>query len=78
MVETVPVKMKDASEASDELPGVWEERETRYRQIVEDQTDPVARFRPDGTLTFVNKAYCRFFNKTDEELIGKWLFRLHD
>ena len=65
---------KDASEASDELPGVWEEREARYRQIVEDQTDPVARFRPDGSLTFVNGAYCRFFNKTDEELIGKGFF----
>ena len=65
---------KDASEASDELPGVCEEREARYRQIVEDQTDPVARFRPDGSLTFVNGAYCRFFNKTDEELIGKGFF----
>ena len=74
MVETVPAKMKDASEASDELQGVWEEREVRYRQIVEDQTDPVARFRPDGSLTFVNGAYCRFFNKTDEELIGKGFF----
>ena len=62
------------SEGSEELPGVSEEREARYRQIVEDQTDPVARFRPDGNLTFVNGAYCRFFNKTDEELIGNGFF----
>jgi two-component system response regulator AtoC len=63
-----------ASETPEELERVWEEREIRYRQIVEDQTDPVARFRPDGTLTFVNRAYCRFFNKTDEELIGNGFF----
>jgi PAS domain S-box-containing protein len=63
-----------ASEASEEIQGVWEERETRYLQIVEDQTDPVARFQPDGNLTFVNRAYCRFFNKTDEELIGNGFF----
>ncbi len=63
-----------ASEASEELQEGWEEREARYRQIVEDQTDPVARFRPDGNLTFVNRAYCRFFNKTEGELIGTGFF----
>ncbi len=52
-----------ASEASEELQRVWEEREIRYRQIVEDQTDPVARFRPDGTLTFVNKRTAAFSTK---------------
>jgi PAS domain S-box-containing protein len=42
----------------------------RYRAIVEDQTELVCRFDPDGTLSFVNEAYCRFFNKRREDLLG--------
>ncbi|HOO52875.1 MAG TPA: PAS domain S-box protein [Methanothrix sp.] len=42
-----------------------------YRTIIEDQTDLICRFRPDGTLTFANDAYCRYFGKTPEELLGK-------
>ncbi|HEY9653734.1 MAG TPA: PAS domain S-box protein [Coleofasciculaceae cyanobacterium] len=44
--------------------------EARYRAIVEDQTELICRFRPDGTITFVNDAYCRYFNKPPESLIG--------
>ena len=43
----------------------------RYRAILEDQTDLICRFLPGGTLTFVNSAYCRFFNKKPEELLGR-------
>ena len=35
--------------------------EARYRAIVEDQTELICRYQPDGTLTFVNEAYCRYF-----------------
>ena len=42
----------------------------RYRAIVEDQTELIARFQPDGTLTFVNEAYCRYFGQSRSELIG--------
>jgi PAS domain S-box-containing protein len=45
--------------------------EERYRAVVEDQTELICRFLPDGTLTFVNEAYCRYFNKKREELMGK-------
>ena len=45
--------------------------EARYRAIVEDQTELICRFEPDGTLTFVNDAYCRYFDKKRSELIGK-------
>jgi diguanylate cyclase (GGDEF)-like protein/PAS domain S-box-containing protein len=45
--------------------------EARYRAIVEDQTELVCRFMPDGTLTFVNEAYCRYFDKSRDDLIGK-------
>ena len=30
----------------------------------------ICRFFPDGTLNFVNEAYCRYFDKDREELIG--------
>lgn len=46
------------------------ESEARYRGIVEDQTELICRFRMDGTLTFVNDVYCRYFEKTREELVG--------
>ncbi|HEY9818276.1 MAG TPA: PAS domain S-box protein [Candidatus Obscuribacterales bacterium] len=36
--------------------------ETRYRAIVEDQTEMICRFRPDGSLSFANTAYRRYFN----------------
>ncbi|MBI2487344.1 MAG: GAF domain-containing protein [Deltaproteobacteria bacterium] len=45
--------------------------EERYRAIVEDQTELICRFLPDGTLTFVNESYCRYFAKKREELIGR-------
>jgi PAS domain S-box-containing protein len=44
--------------------------EARYRAIVEDQTELICRFLPDRTITFVNEAYCRYFGKKHEELIG--------
>ncbi len=44
--------------------------EARYRAIIEGQTDLVCRCLPDGTLTFVNQAYCRFFGRLCEELLG--------
>ncbi len=45
--------------------------EQRYRNIVDTQTDLICRYAPDLTLTFVNDAYCRYFGKTREELIGR-------
>lgn len=48
-----------------------EQRESRYRSVVEDQTEVISRFLPDGTLIFVNEVYCRFFGKTPEQLLGR-------
>ncbi|MBU0988364.1 MAG: PAS domain-containing protein, partial [Proteobacteria bacterium] len=47
------------------------ESEKRYRAVVESQTEMICRFLPDGTLTFVNEAYCRYFGKSQKELIGQ-------
>jgi PAS domain S-box-containing protein len=48
-----------------------EASEQRYRNVVEDQTEFISRFLPDGTHVFVNEAYCRYFNKARNEIIGK-------
>ncbi|MBI5425450.1 MAG: PAS domain S-box protein [Opitutae bacterium] len=45
--------------------------EASYRGIVEDQFDLICRYKPDGTLTFVNGAYCRFYGRKRSELIGQ-------
>src|SRR5262249_26068599 len=45
--------------------------EERYREVVESQTDLVCRYLHDTTLSFVNDAYCRCFNRAREELIGR-------
>jgi PAS domain S-box-containing protein len=50
--------------------------EQRYRSVVEHQSDMVCRYLPDTTLTFVNDAYCRFFGKRREELIGRRFIEL--
>jgi len=44
--------------------------EARYRAVVEDQTEMICRFLPDGTHVFVNDAYCRYFGRKREDLIG--------
>ena len=44
--------------------------EARYKAIIEDQTELICRVLPEGILTFVNDAYCRYFDKQPEELIG--------
>ena len=45
--------------------------EASYRGVVEDQFDLICRYKPDGTLTFVNGAYCRFSGRKRTELIGQ-------
>lgn len=53
-----------------------EESEKLFRSIVEDQTEFIVRWHPDGCRTFVNSSYCRFFGKTRAELIGTSFFPL--
>ncbi len=51
------------------------ENEERYRTVVEDMPAMICRFLCDGTLNFVNTAYCNYFNKKEEELIGQNFFQ---
>lgn len=50
--------------------------EERYRLIVENQTELIVRWLPDGTRTFVNESYCKYFNLKAENLIGHTFFSL--
>jgi PAS domain S-box-containing protein len=44
--------------------------EQLYRAIVEDQTEIICRFRPDGTISFVNEAFCRYFGRNRYDVLG--------
>ena len=44
--------------------------EEKYRAVVDVQSELICRFSPDGLLTFVNEAFCRFFHKDRERLYG--------
>jgi len=42
-----------------------------YRSIVEEQTELICRRTPEGTITFVNDAYCQYYGIPREELVGR-------
>ncbi|MBN8417931.1 MAG: PAS domain S-box protein [Verrucomicrobia bacterium] len=65
-MKTRKARTKAPPAAANELPA-----QDSYRIVVEDLTEIICRFHPDGTLTYVNEVYCRFFNKSREELIGQ-------
>lgn len=48
-----------------------EQQESLIRSVVEDQTELIYRFRTDGTLTFANEAFCRFFGLDPDEAVGR-------
>lgn len=48
--------------------------ELRYRGIVEDRTEFICRFLPNGIITFANEAYCRYFGKKPQEIVGQRFF----
>jgi PAS domain S-box-containing protein len=52
------------------------EVEQRYRLIVENQTEFIVTWKPDGTRTFVNDSYCRTFGVSEQECIGTSFFPL--
>lgn len=42
----------------------------RYKTLVEQQSEMITRWKPDGTYTYVNDVFCNFFFKTRKELLG--------
>ncbi|MDY0881961.1 PAS domain-containing protein [Dongia soli] len=41
-----------------------------YRAVVEDQQEAIVRFRPDFTVTFVNRQYADYYNLAPADLLG--------
>ncbi|HSG06581.1 MAG TPA: PAS domain-containing protein, partial [Nitrospiria bacterium] len=52
------------------------ESEANYRTVVENQTEFIVRWLPDGTRTFVNDSYCRYFGQKRGEMVGTSFFPL--
>lgn len=50
--------------------------EARYRAVVEDQTDMICRFLPDGSITFANKVLREAAGRSRDQLIGHNLVSL--
>ncbi len=50
--------------------------EQRYRAVVDTQQEIISRFTSEGTLTFVNPAYCRTFGKSEAQLVGGSLLQV--
>lgn len=48
-----------------------EREEATYRAVVDTQTEIISRIAADGTIEFVNDAYCRFFGRTRAALVGR-------
>lgn len=46
------------------------ESETRYKLIIDNQTDLVVKVDKEGRFLFVSPSYCRMFGKTEQELLG--------
>jgi PAS domain S-box-containing protein len=44
--------------------------ESRYRSIVEDQTEFICRSLPDGTILLLNKAYSKFYGEPQNDFVG--------
>ena len=60
-----------------------QESERRYRAVVEDQAELIARYDAGFRLIFCNRAYARMFGAEPEALVGQDLFHavpteLHD
>ncbi len=48
-----------------------QESETKYRILVENQSDLVVQVNANGEFLFISPSYCKLFGKKEDELIGK-------
>jgi PAS domain S-box-containing protein len=50
--------------------------EEKFRGIIEDQTEFITRFAPDGTLIFVNAPLCRVAGMDQQDLVGRSFYSM--
>lgn len=72
--ESTPVSVQSrrfkAPKATRSSLALLSESEARYRSILEDQTELICRYLPDGQLSFVNEAYARYYDTPPYKLIN--------
>ncbi len=66
MILTLAVGISNRRRFEDAL----KESESAYRALTENSPGLICRFFPDGEITYVNDAYCEYFNKSRDQLIG--------
>ena len=66
-LQGVMIDITERKNTENELKGSKEKNQA----LVEQQTEMITRWKPDGTFTFVNDVYCMYFEKRKEQLIGK-------
>ena len=53
-------------------------REAFYRTILDDIPEMIVRWRPDGIITYVNEAYCRYIGQSREDVLTRQRLPLFD
>ena len=61
-----------------EAEAALERREGFYRTILEDIPEMIVRWQPDGTVTYVNQAYCRYLGMGRDEVMAQRLLPMFD
>ena len=66
--QAVMVNYHDITERKDILEAL-QKSEENYRNVVQDQTEYIMRYLPDGSITFVNDSFCRAFQTSLDEAL---------
>jgi diguanylate cyclase (GGDEF)-like protein/PAS domain S-box-containing protein len=53
-----------------EIENALADNEAKYRAVVDNQTELICCYDRKNVINFVNEAYCNYFNKSPDELIG--------
>jgi PAS domain S-box-containing protein len=54
-----------------EIEKEYRKSEELYRLLIENQNDLVVKVNPQGEFLYVSPSYCKYFNLSEEELLGK-------
>lgn len=69
---------KDSASEKDKLIATLKLSEKDHRILLEESTDPIFSFEPDGTYKYVNKAFADPFGIEPEEILGKKIWDIFD
>ena len=67
-IEVLEVSLDEITELKLALIEIQTEKEL-FKSIIQNQAELICRYAIDGTIVFVNKAYCEFFEKMENEFI---------